>query len=74
MKFNKSKTTSLQDFDSQMDWMIKKGIMKSIEQFNKDMLKGEVDMFTDMYNSLSPKEQKELLGKETEKWWNQYGE
>ena len=74
MKFDKSKTTSLEDFDSQMDWMIDKGIMKSTEQFNKDMLKGEVDMFTDKYNSLSPEEQHSLLSSETEKWWKQYGE
>jgi hypothetical protein len=73
MKFNKSKTSSLQDFDSQMDWMIEKGIMKSVEQFNDDMVKGKVDMFTDKYNSLSPQEQKSLLSIETKKWWNQYG-
>ena len=54
--------------------MIEKGIMKSIEQFNKDMLKGEVDMFTDEYNSLTPQEQKSLLSKETQSWWRQYGE
>ena len=73
MKFDKSKTTSLEDFDSQLDWMVDNGVMKSPQQFKKDMSNGVVDFYTDEFNKLSKKEQKIRIEFETNRWWKQYG-
>ena len=73
MKFDKSKTTSLEDFDSQLDWMVDNGVMKSPQQFKKDMSNGVVDFYSDEFNKLSKKEQKIRIEFETNRWWKQYG-
>ena len=73
MKFDKSKTTSLEDFDSQLDWMVDNGVLKSPQQFKKDMSNGVVDFYSDEFNKLSKKEQKIRIEFETNRWWKQYG-
>ena len=73
MKFDKSKTTSLEDFDSQLDWMVDNGVLKSPQQFKKDMSNGVVDFYSYEFNKLSKKEQKIRIEFETNRWWKQYG-
>ena len=65
---DKTKTSSEQDFNSQIDYLIKKGI------FNKPSdVKTISDIETDSFKSLSSTEQKNLISKYTDEWWKQYG-
>jgi hypothetical protein len=67
--FDKTKTTSLEDFDSQLDYMIKVGIFNRVKD-----VKTIHDIETDWFKSLSRKEKTKELNNATDDWWKQYGE
>ena len=52
--------------DSQLDYYIKAGIFKEPGEVDKSTM----DIGTEKYNSLSPKEQKLWFDKVGDKWWN----
>ena len=65
---DKTKTTSLEDFDSQVDYMIKQGI------FNKpENVKTIGDIQTDWFRGLSHRDKTKEINRATDDWWEQYG-
>jgi hypothetical protein len=66
--FDKTKTTSLQDFDSQLDYMIKVGILNRVED-----VKNIDDIQTDRFKNLSYKDKQKEIETATDDWWKQYG-
>ena len=74
MKFDKSKTTSLEDMDSQYDYMIDKGIFRKPKVVQKDFKdKGIVQIESDWFKDLSKENQERILSKATKDWWDGYG-
>ena len=65
---DKSKTTSLQDFHSQIDYMIKVGIFNHPSNVSKI---GDIE--TNWFKSLSPVQKDKELETATDEWWNHYG-
>lgn len=66
--FDKTKTTSLQDFDSQLDYMIKVGVLNKPEN-----VKVIDDIQTDWFKQLPRNEKTKVINKATDDWWEQYG-
>ena len=66
--FDKTKTTSLQDFDSQLDYMIKVGVLNKPED-----VKVIDDIQTDWFKQLPRNEKTKVINKATDDWWEQYG-
>ncbi len=66
--FDKTKTTSLEDFDSQLDYMVKVGILNH----PKDVM-SIGDIQTDWFKGLSYKQKEKEIELATDDWWEYYG-
>ena len=66
--FDKTKTTSLEDFDSQIDYMIKVGVLNKPED-----VETIGDIQTSWFKELPNNEQTKVINKATDDWWKQYG-
>ena len=65
-----SKTTAEEDMESQLNYMIKKGIFKQPSQVDNQTM----EIGTDWFNSLSKTKQDEVLDSASNDWWKEYGE
>ncbi len=70
---DKTKTTSTEDMNSHYDYLIDKGIMKTVKQTQKDFRDtGKFEVRSDWFLELPEIKQTELITLHTDNWWRDY--
>ncbi len=74
MVFDKRYTSGEQDAKSQINYFIKRGVLRKPEDVRRDFQKtGRVQPYNIWFDTLPERERDEVISKVSGEWWEQYG-